>query len=181
MLCDPDTEQPFYIGKGSGNRAMQHMQLCRYKYECNKQKKQIIRSILDQGKKVLIRKVAEFAQERDAYTYERELIQQYRGVVVNIRGFGPAPKQKTKVVKTETIILPPGKPVESIIQNGQEYVFSFAACKSLGVTSHALTKHAQERGIQRYKRGLRNQVFYRREDIEALKDWLFRIRPAEGK
>lgn len=66
-------------------------------------------------------------------------------------------------------------------QDGQEYIEIQEAANELGVNRKTLEKHAQERGIQRYKRGLRNQVFYRREDIEALKDWLYRIRPAEGK
>lgn len=66
-------------------------------------------------------------------------------------------------------------------QNGQEYMEIQEAARVLGITRKTLEKHAEARGIQKYRRGLRNQIFFRREDIDALKDWLFTIRPDEDE
>lgn len=66
-------------------------------------------------------------------------------------------------------------------QDGQDYIEIQEAANDLGVNRKTLEKHAQERGIRKYKRGLRKQIFYRREDIEALKDWLYTIRPADSE
>lgn len=66
-------------------------------------------------------------------------------------------------------------------QNGQEYIEIQEAADALGITRKTLEKHANARRIQKYRRGLRNQVFYKREDIDALKDWLFTIRPEDNE
>lgn len=66
-------------------------------------------------------------------------------------------------------------------QNGQEYMEIQEAARVLGITRKTLEKHAEARGIQKYRRGLRNKIFFRREDIDALKDWLFTIRPDEDE
>lgn len=64
-------------------------------------------------------------------------------------------------------------------QNGQEYIEIQEAADELKITRKTLEKHASARGIQKYRRGLRNQVFYKREDIDALKTWLYTIRPED--
>jgi excisionase family DNA binding protein len=66
-------------------------------------------------------------------------------------------------------------------QNGQEYIEIKEAASELGITRRTLEKHAEARGIQRYRRGLRNQVYFKSEDIKALKDWLYQIRPDESE
>jgi hypothetical protein len=64
-------------------------------------------------------------------------------------------------------------------QNGQEFIEIQEAADELGVTRKTLEKHAKDRGMTKYRRGLRNQVFYTREDIDRLKAWLYTIRPEE--
>src|SRR5437762_3161393 len=85
MLCDPDTEIPFYIGKGSGERINQHEHLLDAYYDWNVAKKRKIRQIHAQGKQVLKKIVAEFENERDAYIYEWGLITLYQEHLTNIR------------------------------------------------------------------------------------------------
>ena len=70
MLCDPDTEIPFYVGKGSGERINQHERTLDASYDWNEAKKRKIRQIQARGQQVLKKIVAEFADERDAYIYE---------------------------------------------------------------------------------------------------------------
>lgn len=62
-------------------------------------------------------------------------------------------------------------------QDGQDFIEVQEAAESLGINRKTLERHAQKRGIQRYQRGLRNQVFFKKEDIEALRDWLYTIKP----
>lgn len=66
-------------------------------------------------------------------------------------------------------------------QDGQEFIEIQEAADALGITRKTLERHAKKRNIQRYQRGLRNQVFFRREDIDALRDWLYTIKPDTGK
>ncbi len=66
-------------------------------------------------------------------------------------------------------------------QNGQEFIEIEEAAKLLGVSRKTLDKHAKAHNIQRYKGGLRNKRYFRRQDIEALKDQLYSIQPDTGK
>jgi hypothetical protein len=84
LLCDPDTERPFYAGKGTGNRIDQHEQELDNNFLGNPTKKWVIRNILTQGKQVLKKKVAEFDSEREAYMHERKLIAFYGSQLTNM-------------------------------------------------------------------------------------------------
>lgn len=99
-LCDPDTEDPFYIGKGCGNRIDQHETSI-----SNEAKIQTIRAIQARGKQVLKKKLAEFSSEVDAYIYEWGMIAMLAETLTNIRiGHGRiynAHAAKEKVFKTE--------------------------------------------------------------------------------
>lgn len=66
-------------------------------------------------------------------------------------------------------------------QDGQDFIEIKEAAQALGITRKTLEKHAKERGIQKFQRGLRNQIFFRKEDIEVLKDWLYRIKPVQDE
>ena len=70
MLCDPDTEIPFYIGKGSGERIHYHERYLDDSYDSNQAKKRKIRQLQEQGKQVLRSIVAEVENERDTYIYD---------------------------------------------------------------------------------------------------------------
>lgn len=84
LLCDPDTQQPFYVGKGTGDRIDQHEKDLDEKFLGNPAKKWIIRNILAQGKQILKQKVAKFNSEQEAYAHERELIALYGPCLTNI-------------------------------------------------------------------------------------------------
>lgn len=74
LLCDPDTEVPFYVGKGTDTRIDQHERFLDAHWDWNEAKKNKIRQIQSQGKQVLKKIVAEFETEQDAFVYEWALI-----------------------------------------------------------------------------------------------------------
>jgi excisionase family DNA binding protein len=62
-------------------------------------------------------------------------------------------------------------------QNGQEFVEIEEAAKLLNVSRKTLDKHAKAHDVQRYKGGLRNKVYFRRQDVEMLRDQMYTIKP----
>lgn len=72
-LIDPDTDKPFYIGKGIGDRALTHQY---FKSGCNNPyKDSVIRRILASHKEVPYKILKDgFQNESDAYDYEELVI-----------------------------------------------------------------------------------------------------------
>lgn len=103
-LCDPDTEQPFYIGKGSGERMHMHEVRVNSPRECNAPKKEKIRGILESGRQVSKKKVAEFDNEIDACIYEFALICLYQDRLTNIKmtGHPSLPRRQRAFSSKET-------------------------------------------------------------------------------
>lgn len=65
----------FYVGKGTGQRAYEHERLVREgRYDPNRDKQTIIRTIIDAGDSVQTTIVARFTSEQAAYMYEWALI-----------------------------------------------------------------------------------------------------------
>lgn len=78
-LVDPRTNNPFYIGKGCGNRMYSHLReatLPREK-QVNSFKCSVINNILSCGKNIIIEKVKDGLNEENAYQLEQELIVKY--------------------------------------------------------------------------------------------------------
>ena len=74
-LNDPDSDKPFYIGKGKGNRASAHMRPGR-RHE-NPRKWAKIQSIIDRGKEVSIIIIQNNMTEKESLDLEESLIIQY--------------------------------------------------------------------------------------------------------
>jgi len=79
-LCDPRTNKPFYIGKGTGNRSGQHERDVRNGRGINEAKEEKIRKIISSGKEVLIQHLAYFNCETTSYNFETMLIKTTKGL-----------------------------------------------------------------------------------------------------
>lgn len=73
VLSDPDTNKPFYIGKGTGNRVFDHVK-CSLEKETRNDKCDTIRAIHAKNKKVQHRIVRHGLNEKTAYHVESALI-----------------------------------------------------------------------------------------------------------
>jgi excisionase family DNA binding protein len=62
--------------------------------------------------------------------------------------------------------------------SGGEYLTPEEACAILGVSRRTLERYANAGRIRKYRRGIRN-VFFRRSEVERLRDELSEIRPED--
>lgn len=78
FLKDPNTDLPFYVGKGKGKRAQYHItQNQKGKNTENPYKDHVIRQILSEGRVPIIEYVFWSDLESTAYEHEEELIKKY--------------------------------------------------------------------------------------------------------
>lgn len=109
QLIDHRTGQPFYVGKGSGDRKDKHVQLVRLGRSTeNRYKDKIIRDIYSEtGRYPESVIVSEFDDEIQAYNYETLLIEKYGiykegGILSNILKDSKPPSAKGKKRTDET-------------------------------------------------------------------------------
>ena len=81
LLKDPRTGEPFYAGKGQGDRAWHHQrEVVNGTAKSNPSKIKRIQQILDDGLQVEVSIVAEYAYEEDALDHEFHLIEATQGL-----------------------------------------------------------------------------------------------------
>lgn len=91
-LINPETNQPFYVGKGRDNRAMKHISLRKNKQmsKANPHKTNTINQIISRGGKVIVNIVSTHITEDEAFTCEMQLVERYgrqcnnTGILTNI-------------------------------------------------------------------------------------------------
>lgn len=96
MLCDPDTNEPFYVGKGSGDRMDIHESNHYRNHDTNRAKQACIKAIHAKGKSVAKRKMAEFDNELDAFVYEFATIAAYSVQLTNMSCISPTRKRANR-------------------------------------------------------------------------------------
>jgi len=76
MYIDPRNNNPFYVGKGKGQRLFDHLREARkIKGRCTSHRINKIRGILKEGLEPIIKKVKENLAEQEAYSLEKDLIE----------------------------------------------------------------------------------------------------------
>lgn len=110
-LIDPRTNQPFYVGKGSGNRDLSHFKEAKWVENrwINKIKCQIINNIELSHRQVTIKRVKRDLFEDEAYQLEVELIKKYgkiidgSGILSNIADGGGLGNTNGRTVQSYTV------------------------------------------------------------------------------
>ena len=169
LLCDPDTEEPFYVGKGKGQRMHFHEHTLNHRNDSNPGKRQAIRKILDQGKQVLKKKVAEFDDEREAYAYEVALIKQYGPQLTNIKPGGGRLYPNEPKLKTGRRGLKQIRFNYSAYTISDPYMPLKQVAEELRWTEKKLHAVARKLGIKKYKFPLCRVSWIASDDIEQLR------------
>jgi hypothetical protein len=104
---DPRTNEIFYIGKGKKNRKYSHLNET-LKNTCNKRKFLKIQEIIQSNQQPIIKELASFENEKDAYNFEISLIKKYGridldegGILTNMTVESIPPSRKGKKLTEE--------------------------------------------------------------------------------
>lgn len=171
QLVDPDTNLPFYVGKGKNDRAKTH--LWGKPKSNNPDKDSMIAEIRSRGVEPIIQYVYENLSEEEAYLREEELIAKYgrvkfdnNGILVNIKKDARPPSQKGKrriftdehrkklseSLKGKSKKVPPWN--KGLTKNIDNRLVKMAARRSEVGNNHQIgSKHSQDR-IEKVKKKL---------------------------
>jgi hypothetical protein len=86
LLINPLNNSLFYIGKGKGNRALQHLRNFKNGTIDNSAKAEVIQDIINQGKEPLVYYLQDDLTEEQAYQIEKFLISSLKDFITNIAG-----------------------------------------------------------------------------------------------
>lgn len=154
LLCNPDTGNPFYVGKGTGKRMYDHEN---DHSGVNQEKRDIIRRLREQGKEVLKKKIAEFSLETDALIYEWAMINLYHEQITNIHPGGSKPRtQKQRDQKP----FPP-----------HDYATLDEIAEYLGMTRATLYNYMSDLKIKTQKFGRDKRAYLSREQIKLIEEY----------
>jgi hypothetical protein len=84
MLIDPRTQNPFYVGKGKGNRCHFHVQEAKYYSKRKSVKLNKIRKLLSLGMEPIVVKVEENVSDSQAIEFECLLISEMRDLGIKL-------------------------------------------------------------------------------------------------
>lgn len=166
LLCDPDTEKPFYVGKGSGNRMDHHTAKAA---SDNPAKKAVLQRLQSQGKQVLRKKVAEFTNEQDAYIYEWGLIYMYGDQLTNIRPGGAGGKHREPKAPKVRENTPRQRVKKRLYTEADPYMPIDQVADSLGWSKAKLFQAVNKLGIKKYKFRLHVDSWIATEDMALLR------------
>lgn len=62
---------------------------------------------------------------------------------------------------------------------GEEYLTPVEAASLLGVTRRTLDRYADDKRIRKYRRGFRNNIVYKRSDVEQLRREIESVHPVD--
>lgn len=117
VLINPTTDKPFYVGKGTGTRYLDHFKEAITNKTHNKYKTNTIRKILNQNQEILIEIVFESNNEKECYDEEIELIKFHgrknnkTGILTNLTDGGEGGSWKHSEIHKQSLRLnnPGGK------------------------------------------------------------------------
>lgn len=165
MYLDPETDLPFYIGKGTQDRAYIHLQLCNQpKAKANKRFYNKLKSLKSKGLEPNIVFIGQnIIEEQSAYDLEKEAIQQYGrkgydegGILLNICEDARPPNHK-------------GRTYQQIYGDSWQEQIEKRRQTQLSRGGFGPRKHSEEtkRKISDSERGSKNHMFGKHHSVET--------------
>lgn len=159
----PQTKQPFYVGKGTGNRYKKHLTETKDTTE-NYKKWAYIEGLRNKGLEPIVEKVFETSDEELAYNEETRLIRQYgrqgiddNGILTNVCEDGRPPRRTTPLSEEHKKKISEAhkghKKYSPDYQHSEETKKKIGAANSIALKGRKLSEQHKE-SIKKGKEGL---------------------------